>query len=193
MHRRVQTTSCTGLENEERRNSERTSAHVPWCGQHGRRGIWCQLRCIGECRQRVARATKTRNSERASAHVPWCAPARAARYLVSATMHRRVQTTSCTGLENEERRNSERAPSHVPWCGQHGRRGIRCQLRCIGECRQRVARASKTRSDEILSERPRMSRGAASTGGAVSGVSYDASASADNELRGPRKRGATKF
>src|SRR3954468_22109172 len=51
-------TSCTGLENEERRNSERASAHVPWCGQHGRRGIWCQLRCIGECRNELHRPRK---------------------------------------------------------------------------------------------------------------------------------------
>src|SRR4051794_4709980 len=188
MHRRVQITSCTGLENEERRNSGRVSAHAPWSDQHGQSVMGCQLICIGECRQRVARASKTSSdgilsecqrmsrgatstggavcgvsydaSESADNELhgprkrgatefwpsvsacPVVRPARAVRYGVSANMHRRVQTTSCTGLENEERWNSERVSAHVPWCDQHGQRGMWCQLRCIGECRQRVARAS---------------------------------------------------
>src|SRR3954462_10340327 len=91
-----------GLENEERRNSERASAHVPWCGQHGRRGIWCQLRCIGECRGQVARASKTRSDGIVSERQRMSRGAASTRYLVSATMHRRAHRTSCTGPENEE-------------------------------------------------------------------------------------------
>src|SRR4051794_41880235 len=64
---------------------------------------------------------------------PVVRPARAARYLVSATMHRRVQTASCTGLENEERRRSEGGRAGKAWCGQRGGRGIWRQLRCIGD------------------------------------------------------------